>query len=198
MKPGVSDAARKDAVTLFWTAFKGKLLPVMKPESSAIAFFNQVIDPNFAISAVGDDGVLLGIAGFKTARGSFMGGDLKDLASVYGWIGGTWRGVILSLLERPLQANTLLMDGIFVAPNARGRGIGTALLSAIKDKAETLGCDEVRLDVIDTNPRARHLYERQGFAAQDTTDIWLFRHIFGFRRSTTMIHTIETSASSSE
>jgi RimJ/RimL family protein N-acetyltransferase len=45
----------------------------------------------------------------------------------------------------------------------------------------------VRLDVIDTNRRARALYERLGFAVEKTDDIGLLRFVFGFRRSHTMV-----------
>ncbi len=116
-----------------------------------------------------------------------MGGDLKELCSVYGVFGGTWRGLLLSVLERPLKSGTLLMDGIFVSPVARGQGVGSKLLSAIKEKAASLGCKTVRLDVIDVNSRARSLYEREGFVAENTSDIGFFRHIFGFQKSTTMV-----------
>ncbi|WP_166417276.1 GNAT family N-acetyltransferase [Cochlodiniinecator piscidefendens] len=76
--------------------------------------------------------------------------------------------MVLSVLERPLDPDILLMDGIFVSPKARDMGIGTALLSAMKEKAAQLHYSSVRLDVIDINPRARGLYERQGFKASTT------------------------------
>ena len=79
------------------------------------------------------------------------------------------------------------MDGIFVSETARGQGVGTKLLNATKEKAISLGCSTVRLDVIDTNPRARSLYERQGFVAGNTNNIGFFSHIFGFQKSTTMV-----------
>lgn len=187
---GFEPSQRELAVDLYWQAFKAKLNPVMKPEKSALEFLSMVANPTHSISAISPDGTLLGIAGFKTTNGSFMGGDLTDLQTVYGWLGGLWRGLFLELLERPLQASTLLMDGIMVSEAARGLGIGTALLSAVKAKAVQLGCNEVRLDVIDTNPRARALYERQGFVAQTSSSIGPLRHVFGFSKSTTMTYTV--------
>ena len=115
---------RDTAAELFWQAFGAKLGKVMRPEAKAHTFLTNVIDPNFVISAVRSDGVLMGIAGFKTEAGSFVGGELGDLQSVYGWWGGLWRGVLLSLLERELVEGVLLMDGIVVSDAARGQGIG--------------------------------------------------------------------------
>ncbi len=184
---GFQASQKGTAIGLFWQAFKGKLHPVMKPKLKALRFLDMVADPAHAISAISRDGTLIGVAGFKTTKGSFIGGSLKQLCAVYGLLGGCWRGLVLSVLERPLQADTLLMDGIFVSETARGGGVGSALLSAIKEKAIACGCSKVRLDVIDTNPRARVLYERHGFISQDTSDIGPLRHIFGFQKATAMV-----------
>lgn len=188
---GLEPHMHAQAAALFWDAFKGKLNPVMKPESKALAFFTSVADPTHAIRAEGARGELLGVAGYKTAQGSFMGGGLTEMMAAYGLFGGLWRGLVLSMLERPLKDNVLLMDGIFVTEAARGQGIGTALLLAIKEKAATLECGSVRLDVIDSNPRAKALYEKQGFVAVDTQDIGPLRHFFGFKRATTMVYRVQ-------
>lgn len=179
---------RDKVVGLFWSAFRQKLHPVMKPEEKALGFLTKVADPAHAISALTPDGKVIGVAGFKTKKGALIGGGLREMCATYGMIGGFWRGLILSILERPLQSETLLMDGIFVDEAARGRGIGSALLSAIKEKAVLLGCRRVRLDVIDTNPRARELYERHGFVAESTTDMGSLHRIFGFKSATTMVY----------
>jgi [ribosomal protein S18]-alanine N-acetyltransferase len=51
-----------------------------------------------------------------------------------------------------------------VAPACWGRGIGTALLTALVAEAGRRGCAEVLLEVREDNPRARQLYLRHGFA----------------------------------
>jgi GNAT superfamily N-acetyltransferase len=186
IEQGLRADHRDAAAALFWEAFKGKLMPVMKPEAKALAFLRRAIDPSHAISAVSERGDLLGIVGFKTTEGGFVGGGLSEMSKVYGPVGGFWRGLLLSVLERPVEAGTLLMDGIFVSASARGQGVGTMLLDAVRVKAIEFGLARIRLDVIDSNPRARALYERRGFVAQDTSETGLFRHVFGFRASTRM------------
>ena len=184
---GFCETERSTVAQLYWDAFSGKLGPVMRPRARALAFFTSVLDPEFALTARDNAGTLLGVAGFKTTSGALVGGSLQDLARVYGWFGALWRAGVLSLLERDTVTDTLLMDGIFVSPEARGRGAGTALLTAIKNEARDRGLSSVRLDVIDSNPRARALYEREGFVAGKTDDIGPLRHIFGFRSATKMI-----------
>jgi ribosomal-protein-alanine N-acetyltransferase len=51
-----------------------------------------------------------------------------------------------------------------VDPDARGRGIGSALLDAALDEARRKKTDEVFLEVRSSNLRARQLYESRGFA----------------------------------
>jgi len=189
--PGFAPHHRAQAAQLFWRAFRAKLNPVMGSEDKALAFLNRVASPDHAISAVSADGHLLGVAGFKTQTGSFIGGDWPDLTAVYGALGSLWRAPLLSLLERNLQDDTLLMDGIFVSEEARGQGIGTQLLRAIKAEAQARGLRHIRLDVIDSNPRARALYERESFTAGHTTRIGPLRHVFGFRHATAMVFTHE-------
>ncbi len=187
VRKGFEEAHRAVAAALFWQAFQRKLNHVMGPEAKALQFLRSVIDPDYAIAAVSAEGQLLGLAGFKTADGSLVGGSLRDLAQSYGYFSALWRAPLLSLLERKVSADTLLMDGIFVAEAARGGGIGARLLDAIKAEAEARGLAKVRLDVIDSNPRARALYERQGFVADGEEELGPLRHLFGFRRSTKMV-----------
>ena len=184
--PGFPEVRRQEVSALYWAAFQAKLGRVMGPEVRALAFLACVADPAPVLSARAPDGTTLGIAGFKTAAGAFIGGTAADRRAVYGGFGGMWRGVLLSTLERPVEPDTLLMDGIAVSPAARGQGIGAQLLAAIRPEAAARGCRTLRLDVIDTNPRARALYERLGFTAQRTERTGLLRCVFGFRASTTM------------
>jgi ribosomal protein S18 acetylase RimI-like enzyme len=82
------------------------------------------------------------------------------------------------------------MDGIFVAAEARGRGVGTALLDAVCKEAKQRGFRQVRLDVIDTNPRARALYLHEGFKEVSTHKLGVLRHAFGFSAATTMVRDV--------
>lgn len=57
---------------------------------------------------------------------------------------------------------TYLMD-LVVAPEHRGRGIGRALLGAVKDWAESRGAEFIELGVLAQNEGAVRLYESLGF-----------------------------------
>ncbi|MEL7213928.1 MAG: GNAT family N-acetyltransferase [Pseudomonadota bacterium] len=188
LSPGFSEAERPQAARLYWQAFSGKLGKLMRPDAKALAFLEDVMDPAFAISARDDTGRLLGLSGFKTAQGALVGGELEDMQRHYGLWGGLWRGVLLSVLERDLEEGILLMDGICVDAAARGHGVGTLLMGTILEEARRRGLSQVRLDVIDSNPRARALYERLGFQAGATESYAWLKPLFGFKSATRMTH----------
>ena len=53
--------------------------------------------------------------------------------------------------------------GMFVRPQARGRGVGKAVIDAVAGWATQQGASTVHLWVTETNKGARMLYERCGF-----------------------------------
>lgn len=187
IQPGIPDGAELEAAALYWDAFGEKLGRVMGPPDKAMAYIHRVLDPTHAICALDDDGRLLGIVGFKTSDSALVGGNFADLTAIYGYFGASWRALLLSLLDRDVENKRFLMDGIFVAAQARSRGVGSALLHAIMAEGRARGYRAIRLDVINTNPRAKALYERHGFRVLKTDHLGPLRHIFKFDSATTMI-----------
>jgi ribosomal protein S18 acetylase RimI-like enzyme len=184
---GLHDHLRADAARLYWDAFGSKLSRVLGPDSKAIAFFQRVIRTDHCLAALDESGDLIGVAGFKTASGSFAGGGWGDLIAIYGHVGGRWRGCILWALNRETDNDRFLVDGLCVDRDWRSNGIGSLLLAALYEEAARRGYHSIRLDVVDANWRARALYERQGFVATRTESLGLLRLAFGFESSTTMV-----------
>jgi GNAT superfamily N-acetyltransferase len=54
---------------------------------------------------------------------------------------------------------------MYVTPDARGRGLGSALLSALEDLARDLGYAVARLDTGAKQPEVQAMYERAGYVA---------------------------------
>lgn len=187
---GLPDALRAQAAALYWDAFGDKLGRVMGPKPKAIAFLRLALSQDHAIVALSNQGELLGMVGFKTYQGSFAGGSPAHLRKAYGRFGAFWRTTLLGALVQTTENERFLLDGICVAPAARGQGVGTLLLEAICAEAQARGYAGIRLDVVSSNPRARLLYERFGFTALQTEPLGVLRYVFGFESSTSMVKTL--------
>lgn len=59
-----------------------------------------------------------------------------------------------------------VLDHFYLSPDARGRGIGSALLAAVKEASP----EELSLHVFQRNLAARAFYERHGFVAGELDD----------------------------
>lgn len=57
---------------------------------------------------------------------------------------------------------TLFLEDLFVHPGARRRGVATAMMSFLKERAEERGCGRFEWMVLDWNQDAQSLYTRLG------------------------------------
>ncbi len=184
---GLPEALRPAAAALYWQAFGPKLGRVLGPEPRALAFLARVMRADQAISALGPDGRLLGLAGFRTDRGGFASGSFADLTAIYGPLGALWRSALLTRLSDEIDEARFLLDGICVAEEARSQGLGEALITAICAEARLRGYPAVRLDVVEGNTRAIALYERLGFHITARHPIGPLRLAFRFSAALTMV-----------
>lgn len=64
-------------------------------------------------------------------------------------------------------ATDCLLEDLFVAQEARGSGLGRALLELVVERAAARGCRRIELDVNDNNDAALALYRSVGFDNHD-------------------------------
>jgi ribosomal protein S18 acetylase RimI-like enzyme len=64
------------------------------------------------------------------------------------------------------HAHVLAINGLAVAPQAQGRGVGRHLVAGAIDTAKRLGRTKLTLRVLGHNTGARRLYERCGFVTE--------------------------------
>ena len=191
---GLPETHRASAARLYDEAFGKKLSAAVRSSEKRYALLRDCLDPQYAIVAMEGDR-LMGIAGFHTESGSFTGGVSSGyLFSMLGFLRGARAALLLALYDRKPEQGELLMDGIAVDRECRGKGIGGLLLDALEAFAREEGFDRLRLDVIDSNPGARALYERVGFRALGTARFPYLRWLLGFGGSTTMVKEIRNVA----
>lgn len=92
-----------------------------------------------------DDGVIAVVGAF-------------DQGALVGMVGSFRTG-------RPKIAHTAMIWGMYVAPAARGRGAGRAMLDHLIERLRAVpAIERVGLSVMSSNTAARRLYERTGFS----------------------------------
>lgn len=182
----VPAAGRDRVAALYADAFRAKLRPALGDGPLVLAVLADTLREDRALCAV-RDGKVVGVLGFHAGQDGAFDIRHRHLASVCsGW--SAWlRLLLLAPLDRHARDGELLLDGVCVGASVRGRGIGTALLTAAVDLARDRAATSVRLSVIDSNPRARALYERLGFTAVRTERTGLLRGLYGFASVTEMV-----------
>jgi ribosomal protein S18 acetylase RimI-like enzyme len=81
-------------------------------------------------------------------------------------VGHVWTRVAPG--EPPASRVEAYLFDIDVVEEARGRGIGTAIMRSVEQVARDLGAEAVRLTVFAEDVRARRMYDRLGYAPDAT------------------------------
>lgn len=96
------------------------------------------------------------------------------------WVARDADGAVLGMVNLLFTVSTALGDSValledlVVAPEARGRGIGSALLDHALTQARGCGCRRVTLLTDRDNAAAQRLYARHGFVASGMVPMrWL-------------------------
>ena len=145
---GLPESCLASAASLYDEAFGQKFRIAIGSEQQRRSLLMDCFKREYAIVAMAGD-KLVGIAGFHTTKGSFTGGIVyKNLVSLLGFIKGSRAALILSLYDRRPEKGDMLMDGIAVHQDYRGKGIGRRLLEELAVYAQEKGYNKLRLDVI--------------------------------------------------
>lgn len=186
---GLDDSHRRQGAEVLFEAFSGKLGPIARTLEQGVAVIDGVIDPQMAIVALSDQG-LLGVAGLRTGQRGFLNFRVGPFVRQLGWLRGMPACLLMQTYVHKPAADQMVLECLAVSAAARGQGVGTQLLEAVCRRAEAEGLRSVCLDVLETNPRARELYERVGFVAAKTRCYPLLRRWLGQSAVITMVKTI--------
>jgi len=193
---GLTPEQLPKAIALFDTAFERKMSLAIADVGARRRFFGEIFSMQACLGAL-KDGEVIGAAGFQTPTTAFSGGltgrgvSWSTIRRYLGFFQSLRAALFFKLYERETDAETLLMDGIFVDEAARGLGIGRKLLEALIVYGEEHGFKKLKLGVIDTNPRAKALYERVGFVVQARKEMGILKWVLGFGSYEVMIRPLD-------
>ncbi|MFI8187850.1 GNAT family N-acetyltransferase [Streptomyces sp. NPDC085946] len=99
---------------------------------------------------------------------SFFGERSEPRDHLVAEIGGVVAGYLKLGFPTPLPCNAHVrqIQGLVVAREARGAGVGRALLRAAREEARRRGARRLTLRVLGHNTAARRLYESEGFVVE--------------------------------
>ena len=183
---------RATAIDIFQDAFGSKLRQALPSAEQRQAFVDATLVADRCVTA-SDGETVLGLAGLKAAAGRYQGGvldgdtlGLGEMRRLFGLTGMIRAAVVLGFIDHKAEPGELYSDFLAVSTAARGRGIGTKLLDADAAIGHEDGFRWVRLDVIDTNPRAQALYEREGYTVIKEQKLGFVGRLVGFDAAYTM------------
>lgn len=182
---------RDSAIQLYFNSLKEKLEPILGSNGRAQEVLASSITTDKCLVAVCDE-KLVGIMGIQTNKGGFVNPSLKTMIRIYGILGGILRMIGLVILHHSTGADEFHIDGVAVTHEMRGEGIGSRLFDLLERTASKKRIRTISLEVIDTNPRAKALYEQLGFVEIKTQAIRPLNLFikFPFRSATLMVKTI--------
>jgi ribosomal protein S18 acetylase RimI-like enzyme len=187
---GLLEERRDEAAALFYRTFQDKFQPMFGSLEQGIPILAAALDVEMAMIAL-DGERLVGIAGLQSPGRRFLRLEADLFVNQYGWLVGHFRFLLVRIMDTEPPEGQLFVDSLAVAESARGQGVGTRLLQAIFEYAHQAGFQTVGLDVVDTNPRARRLYERLGFVPVRVLRLPFLRPLMGFSSATVMVKTLE-------
>ena len=173
------DSFRASAVELFLDSLGEKIIPAMGKRGRAEALLAKALNGQACFLAV-EGSRLLGMIGLNTSQSLFVQAGLTDFVRNAGFFRSLWTLPILGAMEHASAADELYIEMIAVSPEARGKGVGRALMQEAEERCRKLGKNRLTLQVVDTNPRAKKLYEEMGFRTIKTYSVQPWGRIVGW------------------
>lgn len=172
-----------DVRELFALSFPDKLAGMLpgRPARAAALLAHTALRGGDAW--VADGGQVTGVVTFQDAAlpwyrhasWSFARRGLPPLAALRAWL------FLAAFHVADFPGTELYLETMAVHPDARGRGVGGALLELAEAEARRRGRSSVSLYCLTSNTRARALYERSGYCFVHREDLWWCAPVLGFR-----------------
>lgn len=170
IKSILDDEQKAEVAEILYESFKAKMIHVWyhnREKEETIRLLREALNFDYGIYAL-LDGKVVGFLGADYGRGRrFFKFSTKSLIKTYGMFGGLYRKILYCtesvFVDSSVNSRSSRIFPIGVSSEARGQGVGSKLLSAFYQESEERGAEYALLEVIDSNPRAKRLYEKEGF-----------------------------------
>ena len=187
IKIGLPENYYSEAVIIYIEAFYQKFHWLFGSQEKMKSLLVKSFNPELAIAAFVNNR-LVGVAGMAFKDRHFITLRLSVCIEEFGFFAGLVKYLVYKIIRsRSYARGELLLDSLAVASTMRGRGLGTLLIEAIENYAKKNSLTSVSLEVVDTNPKARKLYDRLGFQEKTTNHYPFLKNIIGIEAISTMV-----------
>jgi ribosomal protein S18 acetylase RimI-like enzyme len=183
----LDEAQKLEVARLFYQGFTLKfnaLWLFTRNEQQAVEVLCRSLRYDDGLYAV-REGRVMGFIGLEKGHGFFATMGYEALRHTFGIAGGAWRYAaygIFRMFHSGVPKDSIHIDPLVVSSEARGLGIGTRLLEAAFALTRQANRSKMLLEVVDTNPQAKKLYERLGFRTFKVQNTRLFTEQAGFAK----------------
>ncbi|MEM8576056.1 MAG: hypothetical protein AAGF48_15710, partial [Pseudomonadota bacterium] len=147
---GIPEDLLLDAAQLYYDG-RLKRFPGMLPREVTMSALSESLDPDYALSAVGPNGALLGIATFAQKKRGFWRPVPSHPEKTIGFrrfIRSYLTGAaMLQVRSRARRQTSLLLEGVFVSVAGLQHEVGEPLLDGVIAEAKRLGMTQVEVIV---------------------------------------------------
>ncbi len=175
----IPEESRAKALEIFYDAFAQKIRALIKSKEKALAIYSKSLNPERVFYAV-HGGEVAGLIGLQYGDQYFMEFRYEIFREFYNPLTSRFYLFLLKRSSPKLKKGVMRIDSVAVDPGSRSLGIGTGLINKVLDFAKEKGYREVILEVVNTNPRAKMLYERLGFRQKKYINYYFLTRIAGF------------------
>lgn len=191
----INKSQKMEIAKIYYRAFVKKFSALwlfVNKEDQAIPILYESINYKNGLYAVLDSKVI-GFVGLETGKRFFTQLRFSVLLNSMNIFSASWRYLayrFYRLFHGKTKEDAVHIDPIVVSEEARGLGVGTRLLEATAEYARMLKKSKVVLEVVDTNPRAKKLYEKMGFKVVRVDNTSILTNTAGFKKLYHMEKTI--------
>jgi GNAT superfamily N-acetyltransferase len=173
---GVPDELRLQVAKLIYDTFVDKFRYTIGPRYKGISFIAASLQSEFGLVAF-HEGKFVGVACAKTDKGELFQVRFSTWIRTY-----HIRALQSFFIGFPFwyernEPEVLTLASLSIKKGFRGKGIGTKIVKEFIRYGSAEGFQAVKLAVINSNVRAKELYERLGFKKRKYTSIprpWSF------------------------
>lgn len=166
INPGKTDIWNDQAADILQEAFQKEFVKLLGKGENYSKAVKCIVNYNNCYLYKEENDVL-GIVVLAAANSSPFILDISRFRKEYSF----WKSLriwfFLNLIQLTSKSapGTLKIKMLAVNGSHRGKGIGSRLLEMAEVLATEKGYSKLQLEVVDTNPRAKKLYERMGYAS---------------------------------